>query len=79
MAVEMTVEVVRLFLGLTVAWFHAPIADFMLDQERSLVIRFRQPALAMVIPGRNTARNLYFGMGIGIALVEIIRIWLLTT
>jgi hypothetical protein len=32
----------------------------------------------MVIPGRETARNLYFGMGVGIALVEMLRIWMMT-
>jgi hypothetical protein len=74
----MAVEVIRLFLGITLAWFHVPVADFMLDRERSLVVRFRQPVLGMVIPGRETARNLYFGMGVGIALVEMLRIWMMT-
>jgi hypothetical protein len=74
---RMAVEVIRLLLGLSLAWFHAPVADFMIDRERSLVVRFRQPVLGMVIPGRETARNLYFGMGIGMAMVELIRIWIL--
>jgi hypothetical protein len=75
---SMAVELIRLLLGLSLAWFHVPVADFMLDQERSLVVRFRQPVLGMVIPGRETARNLYFGLGVGIALIEILRIWMLT-
>lgn len=75
----MTIEVIRLFLGLTLAWFHVPVADFVLDQERSLAVRFRQPGLGMVIPGRETGRNLYFGLGVGMALVEILRIWMLLT
>jgi hypothetical protein len=72
----MAVEFARLLLGLFLAMFHRPIADFMLDQEHSLVIRFRQPVLAMVIPSRDTIRNLYFGIGIGVALLELFRIWI---
>ena len=74
----MPVEVTRLLLGLMVAFFHRPIADFMLDQETSLVVLFRQRGLALPsLPRRETVRNVYFAVGILMALFELARIWVL--
>lgn len=72
----MVVEIARLLLGLLFAGFHREIADFVGERERSLVLAFRQrgvplpPAL-----GRQTTRDLYFGIGIFIVLVEMLRLY----
>jgi hypothetical protein len=72
----MAIEIARLFLGLLVAALHRPIADFITDQERLLVVSFRQRGMALPAAlTRETARNLYFGVGIFIVLVEMLRIY----
>jgi len=72
----MAIEIARLLLGLLVAAFHEPIADFITDRERALVVTFRQRGMPLpaALP-RETARNLYFGIGIFIVLVELLRIY----
>ena len=71
-------DITRLVIGLAIAFFHRPIADFMLEQETSLVVLFRQRGLVVPsVPRRSTVHSLYFLTGIGIALFEVIRIWLL--
>jgi hypothetical protein len=75
---DMGMELTRLVIGLAIAFFHRPIADFMLEQETSLVVLFRQRGLVVPsVPRRSTVHSLYFVTGIGIALFEVIRIWLL--
>lgn len=75
---DMGMEITRLVIGLAIAFFHRPIADFMLEQETSLVVLFRQRGLVLPsVPRRSTVHTLYFLTGIGIALFEIFRIWLL--
>ncbi len=72
----MPLEIARLLLGLLIAACHRQIADFVLERERSLVLMLRQrgvplpPALST-----ETARNLYFGIGIFIVLIELLRIY----
>lgn len=71
-------EVTRLAIGLAIAFFHRPIADFMLEQEASLVVLFRQRGVVLPsVPRRSTVHTLYFLTGIGIALFEVAHIWLL--
>jgi hypothetical protein len=72
----MAIEIARLVLGLLVAAFHRPIADFISDREHRLVVAFRQRG--MLLPAALTsdaARSLYFSIGIFIALVELLRIY----
>ena len=72
----MFLEVLRLAMGLLVVSFHRPIADFISDREHSLVLSFRQRG--MQLPAaltRETARNLYFWIGIFIVFVELLRIY----
>ena len=72
----MPLEIARLLLGLTIAACHRPIADFMLERERSVVVTFRQ--LGVPLPAAmstTTARNLYFGVGIFVVVVELLRIY----
>lgn len=77
--VTMPLEVARLCLGLLIAGFHAQIADFVLERENSLILTFRQFGvnLPKAIP-RKTAHNLYFGIGIVVALVQLLRLHQLT-
>lgn len=78
MASAMLVEITRLMLGLLIAFFHRPVADFMLHQERQLVIMFRQRGVPYpATPTTETTRNVYFGIGIALAMYEMIRIWIL--
>ena len=74
----MLVEDTRLLLGLLIAYFHRPIADFVLVQERALVIAFRQRGVPIPpAPTTETARTIYFLIGILLAIFEICRIWVL--
>jgi hypothetical protein len=72
----MPLEILRLLLGLLIAACHQRIADFVLERERSLVLSFRQRGLPLPAAlDTETARNLYFGIGIFIVLVELLRIY----
>ena len=74
----MVFEITRLFLGLLMAAFHRPIADFVLEHERALVVMLRQRGLMVpAAPTRNTAHNIYFLIGVSIAAFEIARIFML--
>jgi hypothetical protein len=72
----MAIEIARLCLGLLIVAFHKRIADFILERERSLVVTFRSRDMPLpVAPTTQTARNLYFGIGIFIVIVEWLRIY----
>jgi len=72
----MPLEIARLLLGLMIAACHRQIADFILERERSLVLVFRQRGLPLpAAMSTATARNLYFGVGIFVVLVELLRIY----
>ena len=74
----MLIEISRLLLGLTVAAFHKPIADFILERERNLVVLLRQRGLMVPpAPTRNTAHTMYFCIGMAIAAIELTRIYML--
>ncbi len=71
-------EITRLVLGLLIAFFHKPLADFIAEQDAQLVAMFRQRGVT--IPDtlkRDTSRNLFFSMGILVACVELVRIYML--
>lgn len=71
-------EITRLALGLLIALFHRALADFMLRQERVLVVMFRQHGVPCpAAPTTETMRNVYFGIGIFLAMYELVRIWAL--
>lgn len=75
----MAIEIARLMLGLLLAALHRPIADFISERERALVLTFRQRGMALpsALP-TESARNLYFSIGIFIVIVEMLRIYQLT-
>ena len=72
----MSLEIARLLLGVIIAACHRHIADFILEREHSLVLVMRQRGLPLpAAMGRETAHNLYFGVGIFVVLVEMLRIY----
>ncbi len=72
----MAIEIARLCLGLLITAFHKRIADFVIERERSLVISFRSRGMPLPAAlSTATARNLYFGIGMFIVVVEWLRIY----
>ena len=71
----MALEIARLCLGLFIAGFHAPIADFILEREASLILACRRRGfeLPTALP-RETVRNIFFTFGILIALLQLLRV-----
>jgi rRNA pseudouridine-1189 N-methylase Emg1 (Nep1/Mra1 family) len=74
----MAIEIARLLFGLLIVLFHRPIADFITERERSLVVVFRQRGM-MLPPAltTETSRTLYFAIGVFIAIVQMLRIYTL--
>jgi hypothetical protein len=73
----MTLEFVRVLLGLTIALFHAQLADFFREQDRVVADSFRERGVP--IPGalpRQAAHDLFFVLGILLALLGLVHIWL---
>jgi len=69
-------EVTRLAMGLLIAFFHKPLADYITKQDAQLVAMFRQRGVNVSdTMRRETARTLYFAMGILVAAVELARIY----
>jgi hypothetical protein len=63
-------------MGLLIAGLHRRIADFITERERSLVLAFRQRGVALPAAlSTEVARNLYFGIGMFVVLVEMLRIY----
>jgi hypothetical protein len=77
-AALMAPELMRLVLGFLIAAFHRQIADWIMKQERVLVVAFRQRGIPAPVLSEEGARNIYFGLGIFIILLEMARIWGLT-
>jgi hypothetical protein len=71
----MALQIARLCLGLLIAAFHVPIANFVLRQEDLLIVAFRRRGLDLptAIPRKYT-QNLFFGLGILVALIQLLRI-----
>ena len=79
----MSFELIQLLfglgLGLGIAIFHRPIADFMLHRERALAALFHTRGLPRLpLPTQMQSRNMYFALGVALALIEAGRLWLLT-
>jgi len=78
MTVTMISEFIRLLLGFAIAAFHRPIADFIMERERVLVIAFRERGIPAPMLTTESARTVYFALGIFIVLLEMARIWALS-
>jgi hypothetical protein len=74
----MLFEVAKLTLGLMIAMFHKPIADWIREQDRQLVVIARQRGVPLpAVPTTETARTIYFWMGISVAVFQLTQIWML--
>jgi hypothetical protein len=72
----MPLEIARLLLGLLIAACYRRIADFIMERERSLELTMRERGVPLpAAMSTETARNLYFGVGIFVVLVELLRIY----
>jgi len=66
----------RLVLGLIVAAFHRPIADFIMEREHALLAFFRRHDVHFPEPpSEATLHNIYFCLGLFISLFSIVHIW----
>jgi hypothetical protein len=74
----MIFEFLRLLLGFSVAAFHRQIADWVMERERTLVVALSQRGIEAPVLSAEGARNVYFGLGIFIILLEMARIWGIT-
>ncbi len=73
----MLLEFSRLGIGLLMLLFHRHIADYLMEQERVLVVLFRQRGVPLpATPTTETQRNIYFGIGTFVVVYQIVRIWL---
>ncbi len=74
----MMFEFMRLVLGFLIAAFHRQISDWVMEHERVLVVAFRQRGIPAPELSQESARNVYFGLGIFVMLLEMARIWGIT-
>ena len=75
---QMVQGILGLALGLAIALFHRPIGDFMLEQERALDYAFRSRGIKLPPPPtQRVTREIYFAVGILLALVAVARLWLM--
>ncbi len=73
----MLMEFTRLLVGLLIVYFHRPIADYILERERALVVLARQRGLPLpATPTTESGRNIYFAIGLFVVLFELARIYL---
>ena len=76
MQADMAQMIAGIFLGIAIALFHRPIADYILEQERALVVLFQQRGVPVPpVPTRETAHTVYFFLGIMLSLVQALRLW----
>jgi hypothetical protein len=73
----MFLEFTRVLIGLTIALFHAQLADFLRKQDHALGAAFRERGVPL--PGalpKQLSRDLFFIFGMGIAIFSLARVWL---
>jgi hypothetical protein len=74
----MTLEVLRLLLGIAIALFHRGLAGRIVEQERALDSYFRDRGIYLPDPlSERSAQNLYFCIGIFVSLFQLAKIWVL--
>ncbi len=73
----MIVELARLMFGLLIVLFHKPIADFILQQEQHMAALLSQRGMRVPeFPSPQFAHNLYFIIGVFVALLSMARLYL---
>jgi hypothetical protein len=64
-------------MGLMLAAFHRPVSDFILEQDRAFTGMVRRGGLRLPNGlSAEASRNLFFALGIVIALAQMARIYL---
>ncbi len=72
----MLLEIARLLLGLTLAAFHRPVSDFILEQDRAFTGMVRRGGIRLPDGlSMEASRNIFFILGILIALAQMARIY----
>jgi hypothetical protein len=72
----MVADVARLLFGLLIVAFHRPVAEYILHQEKQLVLLFRSRGVPVPhAPSLETAHNIYFGLGMFVCLLSLVRLW----
>jgi hypothetical protein len=73
----MLLELARLLMGLLLAAFHRPVADFIMEQDRAIVGLAQRGGLRLPAGlSAEGSRNLFFCLGILVALAQMARIYL---
>ncbi len=73
----MLLEFSRLLLGVAIMFFHKPIADYIREHERTLVVLCRQRGLPVPEAlGTEAMRTVYFLIGTFVVLFQMARIWM---
>jgi hypothetical protein len=63
-------------MGLVLAAFHRPVADFILEQDRTLTVLARRGGVNLPAGfSAETSRTIFFALGILIALAQMARIY----
>ncbi len=63
-------------MGLMLAVFHRPVADFILEQDRMLTAMVRRGGVNLPAGfSTETSRTIFFSLGILIALAQMARIY----
>lgn len=69
-------ELARLMMGLVLAAFHRPVADFIVEQDRTLTAMVRRGGLNLPNGfSLETSRTVFFFLGILVALAQMARIY----
>jgi hypothetical protein len=72
----MVIEISRLVVGLLVLCFHKQIADFILVREQQLAELLQTRGnIRIPVPSQATFQNLYFVLGMAVALLSMVRLW----
>jgi hypothetical protein len=72
----MLIEFSRVLIGLTIALFHAPLADYLRKRDGELAAALYERGIDF--PGglpEEASRTLFFVFGIAIALFSLARVW----
>ncbi len=63
-------------MGLGLAAFHRPVSDFIVEQDRSFNALVRRGGLNLPNGfSAETSRNIFFYLGIAIAIAQMVRIY----
>jgi hypothetical protein len=77
MIAAMAIELMRLGFGFLIFFFHRPIADYIRQQDCTLVLLLRQRGVPIPAAlGTEAVRNIWFLLGTFAGLYQLARIWL---